>query len=179
MNQTHSPKPWYREPWPWIIMSGPAIVVVAGIATAVLAFRGFDGPTGAEYYKDGLAVNQELGRAHKGSELGVTGIARFESLQDGDAVRVVVRATQALPAEPALKLRLVHPGTRELDREAMLSRSEVSADGQEASFVGRWHATREFHSPRPVNWTLILETPSWRVDDVVQTASGGEFRIQR
>ena len=25
--------PWYREPWPWILISGPAIVVVAGMAT--------------------------------------------------------------------------------------------------------------------------------------------------
>ena len=36
-------KPWYREPWPWILMAGPAIVVVAGIATAWLAVRSNDG----------------------------------------------------------------------------------------------------------------------------------------
>ena len=34
---------WYREPWPWIIMSGPAIVVVAGIATLVIAITSSDG----------------------------------------------------------------------------------------------------------------------------------------
>jgi len=28
-----SGKPWYREPWPWILMSGPAAVLVAGAAT--------------------------------------------------------------------------------------------------------------------------------------------------
>jgi len=26
-------KPWYRERWPWILMSGPAAVLVAGSAT--------------------------------------------------------------------------------------------------------------------------------------------------
>ena len=36
-------KPWYREPWPWLLMAGPAIVVVAGVTTAVIAFRGADG----------------------------------------------------------------------------------------------------------------------------------------
>jgi len=25
--------PWYREPWPWIIAAGPAVVVVAGLVT--------------------------------------------------------------------------------------------------------------------------------------------------
>ena len=43
-----TPKPWYREPWPWILMAGPAVVVVAGIATAVIAIRTAD-PMVADY----------------------------------------------------------------------------------------------------------------------------------
>jgi hypothetical protein len=46
MNST--PKPWYREPWPWILMSGPAVVVVAGLVTAVIAVRTSD-PIVADY----------------------------------------------------------------------------------------------------------------------------------
>jgi hypothetical protein len=42
MNPTAT-KPWYRHPWPWILMSGPAIVVVAGIATTVIAVTTADG----------------------------------------------------------------------------------------------------------------------------------------
>ncbi|HLR82939.1 MAG TPA: CcoH-like protein [Paenalcaligenes sp.] len=33
-----NPNPWYKEPWPWILMSGPAIVAVACIITIYLAF---------------------------------------------------------------------------------------------------------------------------------------------
>jgi hypothetical protein len=40
--------PWYRHRWPWLIMSGPAIVVVAGIATMVIAIRTAD-PMVANY----------------------------------------------------------------------------------------------------------------------------------
>jgi hypothetical protein len=36
-------KPWYKEPWPWILMSGPAVVVVAGFYTAWLAVVSADG----------------------------------------------------------------------------------------------------------------------------------------
>ena len=43
-----SGKPWYREPWPWILMSGPAAVVVAGSITAVIAIRTAD-PVVANY----------------------------------------------------------------------------------------------------------------------------------
>ena len=27
MSTERALRPWYREPWPWILMSGPAIVV--------------------------------------------------------------------------------------------------------------------------------------------------------
>jgi hypothetical protein len=40
--------PWYRHRWPWLLMSGPAIVVVAGIATMVIAVRTAD-PMVANY----------------------------------------------------------------------------------------------------------------------------------
>lgn len=30
-------KPWYRHRWPWILMAGPAAVVVASIVSAILA----------------------------------------------------------------------------------------------------------------------------------------------
>ena len=30
-------KPWYKEPWPWIVMAPPATAVIAGIATVWIA----------------------------------------------------------------------------------------------------------------------------------------------
>ncbi|WP_442592413.1 FixH family protein [Parapusillimonas sp. JC17] len=34
-------KPWWREPWPWIIMAGPAAAIVGCIITIVLAVQNF------------------------------------------------------------------------------------------------------------------------------------------
>lgn len=34
--------PWWRVPMVWLVIGGPAIVVVAAIATAVIAIRGAD-----------------------------------------------------------------------------------------------------------------------------------------
>jgi uncharacterized protein len=34
--------PWYRYPMVWLVIGGPAVVVVAGIVTAVIAYRGAD-----------------------------------------------------------------------------------------------------------------------------------------
>jgi hypothetical protein len=41
-------KPWYREPWPWLLMAGPAAVVVASIVSAILAIATAD-PLVSEY----------------------------------------------------------------------------------------------------------------------------------
>lgn len=35
-------RPWWRYPIVWLVVSGPAAVVVAGIATAVIAVGGAD-----------------------------------------------------------------------------------------------------------------------------------------
>ncbi|WP_427911344.1 nitrogen fixation protein FixH [Ramlibacter sp. MMS24-I3-19] len=37
-----SPRPWWRHGHLWLVIAGPAIVVLASIATLVLAARGAD-----------------------------------------------------------------------------------------------------------------------------------------
>ena len=36
------PRAWWREPMVWLVIGGPAAVVVASLATAVIAVRGAD-----------------------------------------------------------------------------------------------------------------------------------------
>ena len=50
--------PWYRHPWPWLLMLGPFVVVVAGLLTAYIAFKSNDGLVDDDYYRKGLAVNR-------------------------------------------------------------------------------------------------------------------------
>src|SRR5436309_3188288 len=54
------PHPWYREPWPWLLAAGPLIVVVASLWSAWIAVKTNDGVVAEDYYKRGLAINQEL-----------------------------------------------------------------------------------------------------------------------
>ncbi|HUH60461.1 MAG TPA: FixH family protein [Candidimonas sp.] len=41
MQTAQDSKPWWREPWPWILMAGPAAAVVGCIITIVLAVQSF------------------------------------------------------------------------------------------------------------------------------------------
>jgi hypothetical protein len=54
--------PWYRQLWPWLLISGPATVLVAGAITMWIAFSTSDGLVADDYYKQGLAINKRLAR---------------------------------------------------------------------------------------------------------------------
>ncbi|MGQ9723862.1 MAG: nitrogen fixation protein FixH [Tepidimonas sp.] len=41
-NSPSLPRPWFREPFVWMVIAGPLIVVIASIATVVLAARNPD-----------------------------------------------------------------------------------------------------------------------------------------
>jgi len=52
-------KPWYREPWPWLLMLGPALAIVGCIITINLALENFsDQPIFDGGVKKGLLVER-------------------------------------------------------------------------------------------------------------------------
>jgi hypothetical protein len=59
--------PWWKHGFVWMVIAGPAIVVVAGIATLVIAVRAQDPVVDADYYRRGVEINKTLaagGKAH-------------------------------------------------------------------------------------------------------------------
>lgn len=70
--ETHS-GPWWKYGHVWLVLSGPAIVVVAGIATAVIAANGADPVVDANYYQKGIHINEQL---RAGKSLAPAGAAR-------------------------------------------------------------------------------------------------------
>ena len=46
--------PWYRQLWPWLLISGPAAVLIAGAVTTWIAFASADGLVAEDYYKQGM-----------------------------------------------------------------------------------------------------------------------------
>ncbi|MDH4190472.1 MAG: FixH family protein [Betaproteobacteria bacterium] len=125
-NAGEASRPWYREPWPWILMSGPAAVVVAGTVTAWIAFASSDGLVEDDYYKRGLAINQELRREQAAAARGI--VVRVEvaskrlSLRlEGDAGQrpeaLFVRLAHATRAGFDQRLRLAHRGGGSYDCE--------------------------------------------------------------
>ena len=159
-------KPWYREPWPWLLMAGPAIVVVAGIVTAWIAVKYEDGLVADDYYKQGLAINQVIRRETAGAALDM----RARVLFGENRVRVFLTGA-ALPQE--LVLRLVHRTRAGLDRETRLkSDGNGWYEGAMPSTAsGRWNL---FLEDGDRNWRLTVEWDAATQESIQLPAMGPE-----
>ena len=58
--ETRKSLPWYRYGHVWLVIAGPAIVVVAAVATGYIAMRNADPVIDADYYRHGMAINKTL-----------------------------------------------------------------------------------------------------------------------
>ncbi len=61
------PQPWWRHGHVWLVISGPVIVVIAAIATAVIAVRQPDPVVAEDYYRRGVEINRTLSQAGEGA----------------------------------------------------------------------------------------------------------------
>jgi hypothetical protein len=71
------PRPWWRYGLVWMVIGGPLVVVVAGIATAVIAFRGADPVVTSRPAAAAVSAQQafELQPAMQGRNHAATGTA--------------------------------------------------------------------------------------------------------
>ena len=112
-------RPWYREPWPWLLAAGPFIVVVAGIYTAWLAIKSNDGLVTDDYYKKGLAANQTIARNELATSLGLVAGVRIV----GERMQVNLRSANPAFAMPTtLAVSLSHPTRAGLEQTRVLPR---------------------------------------------------------
>ena len=158
MNST-SPTSWRREPWPWILMSGPFLVIVAGVATMVIAFTTSDGLVADDYYKQGLAINRAIERDERARAMGMS--AALQLSPERTRVRVLLRGAGDLPSR--LRLAIVHRTRAGEDQTVTL---RATAPGvYEGSLA----------APKGASWRLGLsdEANAWRLSGEWPGLDGG------
>lgn len=55
-----NPQPWWKFGHVWLVISGPAAVVVAGFITLYLAMTHVDPVLDQDYYRKGININKTL-----------------------------------------------------------------------------------------------------------------------
>jgi hypothetical protein len=158
------PIPWYRQFWPWFLIALPATAVIAGIATLIIAMHEPDGLVEDDYYKAGLAINQELGRDREATRLGVSALVRRDPEQGWLTVELMSREPLNLAS---LRLRLLHATRENFDRELELLRE---ADGLFRARLGGVPAGE---------WNLQLQPvdSSWRLTGRMSLLELGQTRL--
>ncbi|HCX34107.1 MAG TPA: hypothetical protein DHV08_11505 [Rhodocyclaceae bacterium] len=117
MRERRDTGPWYREPWPWLIMVLPVTAIVAGAVTLWLAVRSNDGLVADDYYRQGLAINRSLARDERAGALELA--ARLRIVQD--AIEVTMSAREGAVLPPELRLKLAHATRPRMDRTITLA----------------------------------------------------------
>jgi hypothetical protein len=141
-------RPWFREPIMWLVVGIPALTVVAGLSTVIIAHRHSDTPVSDEFRKEGLAIQHDPTRDLAAARVGAH--ARVAVNSTGLTVHLELGAAE----QPhALVVLLSHATRAELDRLVALSRT---GDGE---YEGRFEALDSGHwyieiSPSDRRWRL-------------------------
>lgn len=145
----NSPAPWYTQRWPWLLMLGPASVVVAGGVAAWLALGHPDAMVVDDYYKQGKAINQDLRRDRAASSLGLALQARW--LPQGRLEGRITSLGQPLAAP--FSIYLAHPTLPARDLRLLV---RPDADGRFSAALPALEAT---------HWQVVAEGAlrDWRL----------------
>lgn len=150
---------WYKEPWPWILMAGPAIVVVAALATFVIANKNAADLVSDDYYKDGKHIDIELHRDEAAVARNIEAQILFNP--EHDAAKVLVSGE--IDPQVPLNLVLLHPAKKSLDQVVKLQA------GQGGVLSGNKYEYSAVLKPMPNthHWYVRLEDTDgkWRVED--------------
>lgn len=71
----HAPlaRPWWREPYVWLVISGPLSVVLACAVTAVYIMQGPDALVSDDHYREGVEISKQVQTAQPPMQPALTG----------------------------------------------------------------------------------------------------------
>ncbi len=144
----HTVAPWYAQRWPWLLMLGPAVVLVAGAITGYLAWTRQDAMVVDDYYKRGKAINQDLRRDRVASAQRLLVALRY----DAQAHAVEGQLTSfGKPVTAPFRIQLAHS----------------TQPGKDILLAAYPDAQGRFSAPLPVlgqaRWQVNVEGGDWRL----------------
>lgn len=160
-------KPWYKQVWPWAIISVPILTVFAGVATYFIAANQPHSMVKDNYFKEGLAINQSIEKQNRAKAMNLVAVLELD--KSADLLTVKLSSSDKLPNK--IEVLFSHPTQSKSDKLVKLE--AIS----ESEFVG------QLPQLKPAYWYVILnDTDStwllksrWHVQDSnTHTIKAGE-----
>jgi uncharacterized protein len=152
-------KPWYVQPWVWLLIALPATAVIGSMVSLYLAVTTSDGLVVDDYYTRGKAINRDLARDRAAQNHRLE--ARFDIDMAGNRVRLTLESQDYVPPRE-VKLSFLHPTRPHHDQHVML---EQVGEGQYAAGIGELGRGK---------WYIQLEADDWRLSGRMQMPLSGQ-----
>lgn len=139
-------KPWYRQFWPWFIISLPAAAVVGGLTTLWIALQTTDSlvvqsDDDVQVFAERRAIADRLA-----AEMGLAAIIDINL--DSGAILAAIRSGDLESAPAVLELEFAHPAFADRDQRIAMNRAPPDEAGNpvwSGHFVGipqgRWYVS--------------------------------------
>lgn len=161
-----SVEPWYRQFWPWFIISVPAATVLGCMFTIFLAVTRPDSLVVDDYSRIAETTERRFRMADAASELGLQG--NLSVAADEGAVEVRLQQADGTSGHPldwpeTLLLELSHPTVPGKDMAILLTRAPMAGDGTYRARLAplaafeRWYAAVESLGNAAGGWRLTGE----------------------
>jgi hypothetical protein len=159
--------PWYKQLWPWILIGLPVSSMIFCTFFIYYAVTTKDTLVSDHYYKDGLAINEELGLEKEASTLGITASL---SIQEGQPIVVKLNYEKPNGAKilSYLNLKVSHATLASKDFAAKLLPEASGAFSSLKSYSITGH------------WFIEITPPdnSWRLKDEITLPSSKPILVQ-
>jgi len=144
-----SPRPWFREPWVWLIIALPASAVLGGIVTIWIAVESDDGLVQDDYYKHGMEINRTLDRDKAAIRYNLVADVKISEPQNN--IQISLDANDQFISPSSIKLSFLHPTIKGHDQILVFrSTGENIYAGLMPSLIQG-------------NWYLQIEADDWRL----------------
>ena len=134
--------PWYRQFWPWFLMSFPAAAVVAGIITIFFATDNHDHVVVDDYYKKGLAINRVIKQQELAATMGLVAKAEFIPATGELSLMLDSVGDNHSGKNPeSLSLSFIHTTRADYDRHVLLHKNQQGLFKTSIKDIkaGRWN----------------------------------------
>ncbi|QJR79302.1 FixH family protein [Alteromonas pelagimontana] len=152
--------PWYKQFWPWFLITVPIISFAVGGLMFHLASDTTDSLVVDDYYKEGKAINARLDKLEQARKLNITSDLKIHN------DTIILEFHSGIPREgEALKLTFYHVTLKEKDTSVLLTRdaSGLYRGTIDQPLEGKWHVTL---TPLDESWKIQQSVTLPRADTI-------------
>lgn len=146
-------RPWYAEPFVWLVIAFPLTAVVAGMITIWIAVKSDDGLVIDDYYKEGLGINRKLERDKLASDYSIKPVLQIN--REDNKLLLTLTGNEEFNAPEQVSIQLLHSTRSGFDSQFILDKGKLNS----------------YQGPLPElikgKWYVLIEADNWRVLEIL------------